>query len=108
MLVSAAIAAYLPPLALVPQIAIAAKRPPTSRAVFAAKPLLANPQIAVPYVRPTIHGVATGGVKKVRWVKACRNNYANKEVRYEFVKEDQAKVGRRVGIQSKDTGRPNG
>ena len=36
MFVSAAIAAYLPPLALVPQMATAARRPPTSRAVFAA------------------------------------------------------------------------
>jgi hypothetical protein len=66
MFVNAAIAAYLPPLALVPQIAMATKRPPTSRAVFAAtkydngssaypsksrvyvQPLLENPQIAVP------------------------------------------------------------
>jgi hypothetical protein len=68
MLVSAAIAAYLPPLAFVPQTAIATNRPPTSRAVFAAtknttngssaysskqkcdyaQPLLENPQIAVP------------------------------------------------------------
>jgi hypothetical protein len=69
MLVSAAIAAYLPPLALVPQMEIATRRPPTSRAVFAAtknttknrlicmseqkcdryaQPLLENPQIAVP------------------------------------------------------------
>jgi len=67
MLVNAAIAAYLPPLALAPQMKIATKRPPTSRAVFAAtknttkighlhirqkcdyaQPLVANPQIAVP------------------------------------------------------------
>ena len=68
MLVRAAIAAYEPPLAFVPQMAIAAKRPPTSRAVFAAtefkrlahldtrtkhcflhaRPLGENAQIAVP------------------------------------------------------------
>jgi hypothetical protein len=36
MFVSAAIAAYLPPLAFVPQMQIATNRPPKSRAVFAA------------------------------------------------------------------------
>lgn len=77
MLVSAAIAAYLPPLALVPQMEIATRRPPTSRAVFAAtknttrnrlicmseqkcdryaQPLLENPQIAVPLGEKKIVG----------------------------------------------------
>ena len=102
MLVSAAMAAYLPPLALVPQMAIATRRPPTSRAVFAATKnttlvICISEQIVtthsrcsqipklqchwkkncgvrclrsvvtgkfIYYVRPTIQGVATGGVKK--------------------------------------------
>jgi hypothetical protein len=78
MLVSAAIAAYLPPLALVPQMEIATRRPPTSRAVFAAtknttknrliciseqkwyaQPLLENPQIAVPLGGKNLWGRST-------------------------------------------------
>jgi hypothetical protein len=103
MLVSAAIAAYLPPLALVPHMETASRRPPRSRAVFAAtKNTTKNRSSAyvsksvtthsrcsqiprlqchwkkfvgsglrlsshgeiIYYVRPTIQGVATGGVKK--------------------------------------------
>jgi len=102
MLVRAAIAAYEPPLAFVPQMAIAAKRPPTSRAVFAASPLGENPQIAVPYVTPMIHGAAPGGAKKVRRVQARGNNNANEEVRYQFVQENQADRVCGIGVQCKD------
>jgi hypothetical protein len=78
------------------------------------------------YVRPTIQGVATGGVKKFvgsrhaemtmpmkksYWYNLKLNDDSDRcttAYRYEFVKEDQAKGGRRVGIQSKDTCRPSG
>lgn len=60
MFVSAASAAYDPPPASPPQIVSAIRRPPMSRAEFAARPTGAKPQMAIAYAIPITHGTDAG------------------------------------------------
>lgn len=123
MLVSAASAAYVPPDALVPQIVIAARRPPTSRAAFAASAVGEKPHIAAALFVRTLSvamprngeqeaGNALGeaddprpglrGDQHVGGVQARPDDHRQYRVRGELVQQDACEIRPGQRVQRED------